>query len=103
MSTYPDSKSDPALEALAEFRRLADLDDEMQKYCLTVDRPWPEGLAGKFWSDVVVHTKPTTIGGVIALIEECVDGAEQPDLLENALAFLRTADRDPFALARASC
>jgi hypothetical protein len=65
-------------------------------------RPFPDGLAAKFWQDVVSHASPTTLPGAIALIEECIDGAEQPDVLENAIAFLKpiAADLDP-ALARA--
>jgi hypothetical protein len=90
MSTYPDHpKSDPAIEALAEWRRLGDLDDSMQQYCLAAGRPFPDGLAAKFWQDAVSHVKPTTVIGALALLEECIEGAEQPELLRNAIAFLR--------------
>jgi hypothetical protein len=74
----------------------------VQQDCLAAGRPFPDGLAAKFWQDVVSHASPTTLLGAIALIEECIDGAEQPDVLENAIAFLKpiAADLDT-ALARA--
>ena len=95
-------ESDPAIDALAEWRRLADIDGRIQQDCLAAGRPFPDGQAYKFWRNVVSHAKPTTVAGAIALFKECIEGAEQPDVLENAIAFLKpiAADLDP-ALARA--
>lgn len=63
---------DPAIAALAEWRRLSDAGDS--------------DAASRFWSDVVWKAKPNSLDGAIALMEEAADDLD-PELA-NVLEFL---------------
>src|SRR5215213_7497391 len=77
---------DPAIGAIAEYRRM------LRAFPAESILPGEPDPTQSYWSANVATTKPTTLAGAIALLEEAVKD-DALELVPNVIAWLRQLER----------